>query len=155
MGDECDGIGDSVDETLEVGKRAGVPVQIVHHKIVSRKNWKIRPYATLAMIRKAREEGTDITVDQYPYTASATTLTSFLPKWVMAGGLDKMLDRLKDGETIAKIKEEVLAVRNANLREWKDILISSVYSEKNAWTMGLNVEEMAEKMGLDPLDDAI
>ena len=107
------------------------------------------------MIRKAREEGTDITVDQYPYTASATTLTSFLPKWVMAGGLDKMLDRLKDGETIAKIKEEVLAVRNANLREWKDILISSVYSEKNAWTMGLNVEEMAEKMGLDPFDAAI
>lgn len=155
MRNEGDGILDSVEETLEVGRRAGVPVQIVHHKIVGRKNWKIKGYATLAMIRKARENGTDITVDQYPYIASATTLTSILPKWTMAGGMDVMLERLKNTETRAKIREEIIKTRAANLNEWSDILISGVFSEKNAWTMGLNVKQVAEKMGKEPIDAAL
>ena len=155
MRNESDNIIDSVLETMEVGKRAGIPVQIVHHKITGRKNWKIKGHATLAMVRKAREEGFDITMDQYPYVASATTLTSFLPKWAMEGGMDVMLERLRDKETIAKIKEEVLATRAKSLARWSDIMIASVFSEKNAWTMGLNVEEMAEKLGMDPFDAAI
>ena len=155
MRNESDNIIDSVLETMEVGKRAGIPVQIVHHKITGRKNWKIKGHATLAMVRKAREEGFDITMDQYPYVASATTLTSFLPKWAKEGGMDVMLDRLRDKETIAKIKEEVLATRAKSLARWSDIMIASVFSEKNAWTMGLNVEEMAEKLGMDPFDAAI
>ena len=155
MRDEADGIISSVQEVLEIGRRANVPVQIVHHKICGRKNWQIKGHATLAAIRKARREGVDITVDQYPYTASATTLTSFLPKWTMAGGMDKMIARLKDPDTREKIKAEVTKTRAENLSLWSDILISGVYSEKNAWTMGLNIEQIAEKLGKEPIDAAI
>lgn len=154
MRNEADDIIASVEETIEVGKRAGVPVQIVHHKICDRKNWQVKGHATIAMIKKARAEGFDITVDQYPYIASATTLTSMLPKWTMAGGMDEMIQRLQNPEIRAKIREEILQSRAKSQRTWSDILIAGVNKDCNKWTQGLTVQQIGDKLGKDPIDAA-
>ena len=154
MRNEADDIIASVEETIEVGKRAGVPVQVVHHKICDRKNWRVKGHATIALIKKMRAEGFDITVDQYPYIASATTLTSMLPKWTMAGGMDEMLKRLKDPDTRAKIRAEILESRAKSQRTWSDILIAGVAKEENKWTQGLTVQQVGDKLGKEPIDAA-
>ncbi|MCL2565583.1 MAG: D-aminoacylase [Defluviitaleaceae bacterium] len=152
---EGDKVMESVEDTVEVGIQAGIPVQVVHHKITGRKNWKYKGYATLAFIERARERGIDVTVDQYPYTASATTLTSTLPQWAHEGGLEKMVERLKDAETRKKITQEMREYFESDMRVWSDVFITSVPSEKNAWVKGKNIQEIADKLGKDPFDAAI
>ena len=154
MRDEGDGILDSVQEAINIGFGAGVPVQIAHHKITGRKNWRILGQATLAKMERARREGLDITMDQYPYIASATSLTSMIPKWGFEGGMDAMLARLENTETRAKLRSEILENFAENLKLWSDIVVSSVATVENAWTHGLNIAEIAEKWHKEPIDAA-
>ncbi len=87
-------IEEAVDEAITVGRGAGVPVQIAHHKACGSSNWgKVK--GTLEMIREARGEGIDVTADQYPYTASATSLSILLPHWAHDGGDKALLERIK------------------------------------------------------------
>ena len=151
---EGDEILESVEETIEVGVQAKLPVQIDHHKVTGRKNWKYKANATVALVAKARENGVDVTIDQYPYRASATTLNSILPQWTHEGGLEKMLERLKDPATRKQIDAEVRDSFTSSLRMWSDVFVSSVPSEKNAWVKGKNIQEIADKLGKDPFDTA-
>ncbi|MCL2548412.1 MAG: D-aminoacylase [Symbiobacteriaceae bacterium] len=152
---EGDEVLQSVEDTIEVARQAGLPAQIVHHKISGRKNWKYKAHATTARIAKAREEGLDITADQYPYCASATTLTSTLPTWTFEGGTEKMLSRLQDPEIRQKIVAEMRATFSADLKQWSDVFVASVPGEQNAWVKGLNIEAIAERQGKDPFEAAI
>ncbi len=72
MRNEGDMVLESVAETLEIGRRAGVPVVISHHKCCGRKNYGLTK-KTLAAIREARAHQT-VDLDVYPYTASSTVL---------------------------------------------------------------------------------
>ena len=97
----------AIDEAINVGKEAGMPVQISHFKIG-------KPYwgqsdKTLAMIEKARAEGFDVSIDQYPYTASSTTLNSIIPSWALENGTDSILFRLHDPIVRKKIKDEMIS----------------------------------------------
>lgn len=84
MRNERDGVVDSVRETLEIGKRANVPVVISHHKCAGRENFGLTK-KTLPLIAEARK-GQQVNLDVYPYTASSTVL---LADWV--GGAEKVL----------------------------------------------------------------
>ncbi|MGO8056284.1 hypothetical protein AB9E30_39235, partial [Rhizobium leguminosarum] len=64
---------DAIEEALNIGRQANIPVQISHFKVGGKANWG-RSKETLAMIEKARKDGWDVTIDQYPYTASSTNL---------------------------------------------------------------------------------
>ena len=75
MRDEGLGLLDSVRESIEVGRRAGVPVQISHHKASGRNNWG-RVRDSLRLIEEARARGVDVTADQYPYTAGSTSFAA-------------------------------------------------------------------------------
>ena len=152
---EGDEVMKSVEDTVEVGLQAGIPTQVVHHKVTGRKNWKYKAHATLAFIERARERGVDVTVDQYPYIASATTLTATLPQWTHEGGLAKMVERLKDPDTRKKITEEMRESFESDLRIWSDVFITSVPSKENEWVKGKNIQEIADKLGKDPFDAAI
>jgi N-acyl-D-amino-acid deacylase len=155
MRNEGDGVLDSVKETIEVGRRANIPVQVVHHKITGRKNWRIMGDATLACIEAARREGIDVTLDQYPYIASATTLTSMLPKWTFVGGMDAMIERLQNPELRRKIKDEILKSYAESLRRFSDIVIADIPSEHNKRFIGKNIEEIALILGKEPVDVAL
>src|SRR5687768_7699044 len=110
MRDEAKGLTDSVRETLAIGEKGGLPTQITHHKVVGKKYWG-GSVQTLRMVDEARARGVDATIDQYPYTASATSIGSaLLPAWANEGGRDATLKRLKDPATRAKIKAASVAI---------------------------------------------
>jgi len=110
MRNEAGGVLDSVRETVTIGEQGGLPTQVTHHKVVGRKYWG-RSVDTLRLIDEARARGVDATIDQYPYTASATSIgAALLPAWAQEGGRDSTLARLKDPATRAKIKAESVAI---------------------------------------------
>ena len=108
MRDEASRVVDSVKETIAIGERGGLPTQVTHHKIIGKKNWG-QSATTLRLIDEARARGVDATIDQYPYTASSTSIASaLLPAWALEGGRDAVLQRLKDPTTRARIKAETI-----------------------------------------------
>lgn len=104
MRDEGDSVTEAIDEALHIGREAKMPVEISHFKLSGQQNWG-RSKETLPMIIKARAEGLDVTIDQYPYTASSTSLSTLLPDWVLADGQDSIKARLSRPE----VRKEVTA----------------------------------------------
>jgi N-acyl-D-amino-acid deacylase len=98
----------AIRESIQIGEQAQLPVEISHFKISSRKLWG-QSGQTLALVREARARGLQVTVDQYAYDASSTSLDSRLPTWVLAGGRDAGRARLADkavrGRVVGEMKE--------------------------------------------------
>jgi N-acyl-D-amino-acid deacylase len=94
-------------------------------------------------------------VDQYPYTASATTLTTIIPDWAHEGGLSKLMGRLKDPQTRSELVSAIQESAVQSRRSWADLYVSSVGSEKNAWVMGKNIDEISQTLGKDPINTII
>ncbi len=107
MRDEAQRLLDSVRETVRIGEEAGLPVQMTHHKAISKDMWG-QSVESLALVDAARARGVDITIDQYPYTASQTTINALVPQWAQAGGRDELLARLDDPETRRRIRGEIV-----------------------------------------------
>ena len=110
MRSEGDRLVEAVDEALRIGREGGVPVEIYHLKAAGVKNWP-KMKTVIAKLDSARAAGQDVTVDQYPYTAGSNNLSSCIPPWAHADG--KLLDRLRDATTRARIKAE-MTDENAN-----------------------------------------
>jgi dihydroorotase/N-acyl-D-amino-acid deacylase len=103
MKDEAARVLDSVRDTIAIGERGGLPTQVTHHKIIGKANWG-RSVETLRLIDEARARGVDATIDQYPYTASSTSIQGGLvPQWAQAGGREAMLKGLRDETTRGKV----------------------------------------------------
>ena len=100
---EEDKVAEAVKEAIEIGRQAKLPVEISHFKVNGQNNWG-RSDETLNLIKNARKEGIEVTIDQYPYTASSTNLGILLPDWVLADGQDSILARLKNPNIRAKVK---------------------------------------------------
>jgi N-acyl-D-amino-acid deacylase len=99
---------EAITEAIDIGKAALIPVQISHIKVASPSNWGRAPEA-LAIIEKARLEGYDVTIDQYPYTAASTNLGIRLPDWAIAGGADSTKKRINDPVLHPLIIKDMLA----------------------------------------------
>jgi len=95
MRNEADGVLESVRETIAIGEKGGLPTQITHHKAVGPPNWG-RSADTLRLVEEARARGVDVTIDQYPYTASSTGLAGLVPQWAQEGGDAAMRQRFAD-----------------------------------------------------------
>lgn len=93
---------EAIDEALTIGRQANIPVQISHFKVSGKANWG-KSEMTLGMVKKARKEGIDVTIDQYPYTASSTNLAVLVPNWALEGGLDSLRKRMADPAIKKKI----------------------------------------------------
>lgn len=106
--DEGDHVTDAVNEAINIGRQAKIPVEISHFKVTYKPNWG-RSVETIKLVDAARAEGLDVTIDQYPYVASSTTLDTTVPSWVFAGGRDSMKLRLNNAEMRVKIKKEMVA----------------------------------------------
>lgn len=96
----------SVAETIEIGEKGGLPTQITHHKIVGAPMWGSST-ETLRLVDEARARGVDVTIDQYPYTASSTSLTILFPGWSLAGGREALLARFADEDERNRIRDDV------------------------------------------------
>jgi len=100
---EEDKVAEAVKEAIEIGRQAKLPVEISHFKVNGQNNWG-RSDETLNLVKNARKEGIEVTIDQYPYTASSTNLGILLPDWVLADGQDSILARLKNPSIRKKVK---------------------------------------------------
>jgi len=114
MRDEGDSVTEAIEEAINIGRQANMPVEISHFKLSGQQNWG-RSKETVPMIIKARAEGLDVTIDQYPYTASSTNLGTLLPDWVLADGQDSINKRLNDEH----IKKAVVNYMLAKLKKRK------------------------------------
>ena len=140
---------DSVQETIRIGEEANIPVQITHHKVIGVENWGAS-IESLRLVDEARKRGVDVTIDQYPYTASQTSITALIPQWAQAGGREEMLSRINSAETYSTIKNEVVAkiLYDRGGGDPKNVFIS-----RNSWDpdmAGKNLAELAIDAGLEP-----
>jgi len=89
------GLFEGVGEALEIGRLAHIPIVLTHHKAIGQKMWG-KSTVTLHMVDSARAAGTDVMIDQYPYTASSTSLDVLVPPWALEGGRAELKKRLEN-----------------------------------------------------------
>ena len=153
---EGDRLIESIQEAAEIGQRAGLPVQISHHKAMGRANHdKVRE--SLALLERTRDGGLDITADQYPYTAGSTTLQSLLPPWSQEGGTAHILRRLKETSTRRKIGEEILNADGETQAggSLDNVFVCSVATPENQRCVGLSITQIADLRNQDPIEAAL
>jgi len=107
MREEAAHVLDSVRETIRIGEEGGLPTQITHHKIIGKANWG-QSVETLRLVEEARARGVDVTIDQYPYTASSTGISALFPAWALEGGQKSVLERLAAPGDRARIKATIV-----------------------------------------------
>ena len=140
MRNEGDKIADAINEALYIGRINNIPVEISHFKLSGQNNWG-RSKETVAMIEAARKEGLDVTIDQYPYTASSTSLSTLLPDDVLADGQDSIVARLNRDAVKKQVIEYML--NNLNKRKLKHFSYPVVASYKFDSTLnGKSIEQV-------------
>jgi dihydroorotase/N-acyl-D-amino-acid deacylase len=143
------GLLEGVAEALEIGRRARIPVILTHHKAVGQPMWGSSA-TTLAMVDSARATGTDVMVDQYPYTATYTGIGILVPPWAMAGGdsafVARMNDRALADSILAGIEFNIVNDRGGND-------LARVQLARVEWDRSLEggtLRDWAEREGLAP-----
>ena len=146
--DEGAGVIESVKETIRVGEEGGIPTQITHHKVVGTPNLG-KSVDTLRLIDEARARGVDVTSDQYPYTASSTSLQAILPTWALEGGRAELLKRINDPavrpKLEAEVAENILTKRGGSLH---NIQIAEYAADPAI--VGKRLDAIASMRGIEP-----
>jgi N-acyl-D-amino-acid deacylase len=150
----------AIQESIDIAKASGAPAEIYHFKQAGRDNWG-KFDAAVALVEKARAEGTRVTADMYLYTAGATGLDAAMPPWVKDGGLEKWIERLKDPAQRARVRAEM---DNAHPADWENFYAGAgpegmrFLSFKNPALKpytGKTLAEVAKLRGTSPQDTAM
>jgi N-acyl-D-amino-acid deacylase len=136
---ESDKVFEAVAEAIDIGRQANMPVEISHFK-VGKPNWN-RSNEMIAMVEKARAEGLEVTVDQYPYTASSTTLNVLLPDWLLDGGRDSVLKRLADPAIHQKVVKEMISDMKKRQRGHFDYAVVA-HCDADSTLNGKNIQQI-------------
>jgi dihydroorotase/N-acyl-D-amino-acid deacylase len=148
----------ALDEAIEIGEKARLPVHILHFKIDGQANWG-KMAQQIAEIQAARDRGVDITVNQYPYIASMTGLEMCIPPKYLEGTSEQEVERLKDPKVRAEIRRAIAdglpgweANEVKSVGGWHGVLVASLQKPENKRYEGKRMDEVAQEMGKDPLD---
>ena len=153
---EADEILNSMEEIIRIGRESHIPIHFSHFKVCGRKNWE-KIDAMLALLDSCKEEGIQVTFDQYPYVAGSTMLGVILPPWAHDGGTDCLMERLSN----AKDREKMRYDMEHGIPGWdnfmdfagmEQIYITSTAGKKNQEVIGLNLIQLGEKRGKDTYD---
>ena len=153
MRNEANDVVHATEETIRIGKKAGVMVDISHHKVMGRANWG-KHRETLRMIHEANEQGFPVICDQYPYPRSMTTLNACMPPWYFSDGFAVMTERLKDPTFRAKVRAEMEDPNGGfdnsylNSGGWDGVTVYLAAETPEA--EGRTVAEYADLIGKDP-----
>jgi len=155
--DEGDGVLPALDEAIQIGRDARLPVEIWHLKAAGKANWGRMP-EIVARIEQARKSGVDIGADTYAYTASFNTFSAIIPPWAHDGGDRSLIERLKDPVARARIRKEMESTTGDWNNEWQQvtgpgsIIIGAVQNPKLLPIQGKTIAEIAKLWGKDPID---
>jgi N-acyl-D-amino-acid deacylase len=155
----------AVEELLEVGYQTGVRIHHSHNEAVGREHWP-KIDRVLAMEERAQSDGVRVSFDTFPYTAAATMMIAIYPPWSLEGGVDQLIERLKDVKTRGLIGRDIERKKPSwppwredgwphNLVKatgWSSIYIGSVESRKNKHYENLSLTELAKLKGQTPFD---
>jgi N-acyl-D-aspartate/D-glutamate deacylase len=153
------GVFQSVAEAIEIGRRARVPVDIIHLKIAEHKLWGQMP-ELVTSIAAARAAGQEVEAHVYPYRAGQNNLSSIVPPWAHEGGSQAMLGRLQDPALRPRIEKEILeGIPGSNWYNhytatggWEGMLLVSLSNPKYKQYEGKRMSEVIRDRGGKPLD---
>jgi N-acyl-D-amino-acid deacylase len=157
MRNEGDAVLQAIDETVRIGREAHIPVEIWHLKVGDRTAWGRMP-EVVSRINAARAQGVDVSADTYAYTAWFNDMTAFMPPWVSDGGNAKLIERLKDPATRARIRKELLQPTQQWDNEWQEVpgpegvMIGVVQNPQLRQFQGKRLSEVAKAWNKDPMD---
>ncbi len=164
MRTEGQGVFESVAEAIRIGREAGVPVDIIHLKLADRKLWGQMP-ELVSLIRQARDNGQDVTVNVYPYRAGQNNLATIIPPWAHEGGAKALIARLQDPALRGRLRDEIehgipgtgtTGVTWYNhytaTGSWEGMLLVSMSNPAYKKFEGKRMSEVIQTLGGDPLD---
>ena len=157
MRDESASVLEAIDEALRIGREAHIPVEIWHLKVAGKDNWGRMP-EVVAKINAARAAGADVSADTYAYTAWYNGFSAFIPPWAHDGGDAKLIERLKDPVTRARVRKDMLTPSKDWDNEWQEIsgadavMIGAVENSGLAPLLGKRLSEIAKSSNKDPMD---
>ncbi len=155
--DEGNGIDAALDEAFRIGREARIPVEIWHLKAAGKSNWGRMP-EIIARIEAARRGGVDVAADTYAYTAGFNNFSAIIPPWAHDGGDKKLIERLKDPATRARIRKEMETPSGDWNNEWQQvtgpesIIVGAVQNPKLLPLQGKTIAEIARVWNKDPID---
>jgi len=145
------GLVGAVEESIRIGREAGIPVHISHIKALGVDVWG-ESDTVIALVNNARAAGVQVAACQYPYTASGTSIgASLLPRWAEAGGRDSLLARIRNTTTRAKLETDML--ENLRRRGGADALL--ITSRRDTTLTGKTLAQIASERKLSPIDAAL
>ncbi|MCG6956362.1 MAG: D-aminoacylase [Gemmatimonadetes bacterium] len=157
MRSEGDAVLQALDEAIRIGSEAHIPVEIWHIKAAGKPNWG-RMGEIVAKVDSARAAGVDVTADTYAYTAWFNSLSAFVPPWAHDGGDAKLVQRLQDPATRARIRKDMLTPSTSWDNEWQEvpgpdgILVCVVHNPELKPLQGKTLAEIAKMQNKDPID---
>ena len=157
MRNESDAVLPAIDEALRIGREGRLPVEIWHIKVAGKQNWGRMP-EVVEKINAARSAGMDISADTYAYPAWFNGMSAFIPPWAHDGGDAKLVERLKNPATRARVRKDLMTPSSAWDNEWQEIpgpeavLIGVVQNPKLLPLQGKRLSEIAKLWGKDPMD---
>lgn len=159
MRTEGQGVFESVAEALEIGRKAGVPVDIIHLKLADHKLWGRMP-ELIGTIRQARASGQQVEANVYPYRAGQNNLSSIIPPWAHEGGTAALLARLKDPKLRDRLRDEIQnGIKGTNwynhytaTGSWEGMLLVSLSNPAYKKFEGKRMNEVIASIGGDPID---
>ncbi len=157
MRNESDSVLEAFDEAVRIGREARIPVEIWHFKVAGKANWGRMP-ELIAHVNRARAEGVDVEADTYAYTAWANGMSAFVPAWAHDGGDAKLIERLKDPVTRARIRKDMETPSKGWDNEWQeirgpeDVMITAVQNPALKKFQGKRLSEIAKTLNKDPMD---
>jgi len=140
--------------SLEIGRRAGVPVHLTHAILNFPVN-RGKAGELLALLDRARAGGLEVTLDTYPYLAGMTYLHAYLPSWAHVGGGPALLERLRDPDQRGRMREDMEKGSdgfNGMPVDWSLIVLGGATREENRSCVGLSIRDAAARAGRDPFD---
>jgi N-acyl-D-amino-acid deacylase len=150
--DEANRVFEAVREAIAIGETCGIHVQIAHLKLSGTDNWG-GAARLLAEIEAARQRGVQVDCDQYPYTTASNPLRNLLPTWIQEGGMEAMLQRLRQPAMRARLRQDLAAQGLNNfgrIPSWDAVRIA--ISPHQPEYAGRTIDDIAHSRGCDPLD---
>jgi len=148
----------SLDEVFAIAERAHIPAEVWHLKTAYKANWG-RMSDVLKRFEEARARGLDVTANMYPYDRASNGLYACLLLWVRDGGLEPMLERLRDPSLRDRIKRDM---EDSNANDWENqwygsggadgVMLASVLDPGLRKWEGKTLAQIGKEMGKDPRD---